>query len=124
MLVAGSLTLAIAFHDTALDKTVAVILAVFGAAALTAAAYVFSSPPAQPMPGPLPLPGIATVVAVTLLFGVWGIVPAMRHTSTARAEGVHTRRYWAAFWWSLAATALVWAAMWALVAVEMRSALP
>jgi len=42
-------------------------------------------------------PGVAIVVAITVLFGIFGIIPAAMRSDRARREGYSTGRYWTAF---------------------------
>jgi hypothetical protein len=64
--------------------------------------------------GPAPLfavrdlPSRVPTVVVTLLFGLFGFIPAVIATNRARAEGVRTGRYWAAFWWTVLVSFLAW----------------
>jgi hypothetical protein len=57
------------------------------------------------------LPGTASTVIITLLFGVFDAIPACVHSERARQANATSRRYWEAFWWSLAA----WGAAWVLL---------
>jgi hypothetical protein len=45
------------------------------------------------------IPSIASTVLVTLIFGIFGLIPASMNTNKARAMGVVTSKYWAAFGW-------------------------
>ena len=42
-------------------------------------------------------PSIAATVWITLLFGLFGLIPATMHSSRAAALGQPTGKYWAAF---------------------------
>lgn len=62
---------------------------------------LFSVPPA-PAPRPSyyirsdPPPSIALTLVITLLFGVFGLIPAAIHAGRARSVGAPTGKYWAA----------------------------
>lgn len=48
-----------------------------------------------------PPPSIALTVIITLLFNLWGLIPAFVHSRRAADGGHPTRPYWKAFWLSL-----------------------
>lgn len=53
---------------------------------------------AGPQPGPPPsLPSRTLTVVITLLFGLFGAIPASVHSRRARRLSAPTNRYWAAF---------------------------
>jgi len=58
-------------------------------------------PPVYVMPV-RPAPSIALTLVITLFFGLFGLIPAAVHTSTARTLGMPTRKYWMTFWLTLA----------------------
>ena len=43
------------------------------------------------------IPTIATTLLITLFFGLFGLIPAVTHTSRARAMGQPTNKYWITF---------------------------
>ncbi|MGX5653448.1 peptidylprolyl isomerase [Geodermatophilus nigrescens] len=67
-------------------------------------------PGQQPPPGAQygsvwrPAPGISTTVVITVLFGLFGLIPAAIAASKARRIGYAENRYWIAFGVSMAAS--------------------
>lgn len=61
------------------------------------------------------LPSAAPTVVITLFFGLFGLIPAAVATSHARAAGVSTNRYWAAFGWTLLMSFIAWVVLVVLV---------
>ena len=76
---------------------------------------VFTSPPSPPLEnsrggsadepsvghqswGPQERPSFAPTVLVTIFFGIFGLIPALRHSHMARERGYSTSGYWWAFW--------------------------
>lgn len=57
---------------------------------------------------PAGLPPVSTTVVVTLLFGLFGMIPASLHTAQAAAAGAPTDRYWKAFGAALAGAVVLW----------------
>ena len=53
--------------------------------------------------GPL-IPAVTTTVVITILFGVFGAIPASMHTNRALTAGVRTSKYWKAFGITMAAS--------------------
>lgn len=49
-----------------------------------------------PAPRPLP-PSVALTIVITLLFGIFGLIPAATGSSKAAALGYPTGKYWGAF---------------------------
>ncbi len=54
-------------------------------------------PAARPLP-----PSVATTVVITLLFGIFGIIPAASNASKATQLGYPSGKYWGAFFLILA----------------------
>lgn len=55
-----------------------------------------------------PLPGVAPTVAITLLFGPFGLIPATDNSNRAKSEGESGSKYWWAFGLSLVAQVSAW----------------
>lgn len=74
-------------------------------------------PPTPPIPGPVPgipvpatrpaPPSLAATILVSLFFGVFGLIPAARHSRRAAELGYPSGRYWGAFAGALVASLLV-----------------
>lgn len=73
-------------------------------------------PAGYPSPDEAALPSRTPTVLITLFFGLFGIIPAAVATAQARAEGVQTGRYWAAFAWTLVLSFVLWLVLVAVVA--------
>jgi hypothetical protein len=58
---------------------------------------------------------VGLTVLVTLLFGVFGVIPASIHSSRAARIGAPTGRYWKAFGWTMAAGLAVLVAFYAVI---------
>lgn len=67
-------------------------------------------------------PGVGMVVAITLFFGVFGLIPASSRANEARRMGYSARPYWASFWWTFGAVALAWIVLWFIVIAAGASA--
>ena len=76
----------------------------------------YGAPPEHP-PGPAPMgeplarpavPSRATTVVITVLFGLFGLIPATIHGRRAERLGVSSSRYWVAFGVSFAVSAAVY----------------
>jgi cyclophilin family peptidyl-prolyl cis-trans isomerase len=71
--------------------------------------------PGQPPPafgaGPSyePLPGLAPTIVITVLFGLFGLIPAAIAAGKARRAGVSENRYWIAFGASMAGSVVLYA---------------
>lgn len=63
------------------------------------AVHRYHGPPPTMMTAPPP--SIAATVVITLLFNLWGLIPAIIHSRRAAEGGYPTRPYWKAFWLSL-----------------------
>jgi hypothetical protein len=48
-------------------------------------------------PGVASWPPLTATILVTILFGVFGVIPAILHTDSVRKSGAATSRYWKAF---------------------------
>lgn len=59
----------------------------------------------QYLPAP---PGTGLVVAITLLFGLFGLIPAAIRSSRAETLGYSGSPYWKTFWWSLLLPVAFW----------------
>ena len=75
-------------------------------------------------PGPAPAPDrgdfaptVTSTIVVTVLFSVFGVIPAIVNSRRAAAVGGQTRKYWVAFWWSLLASVVLWAALWVALVI-------
>ena len=58
-------------------------------------------------------PSIALTLVITLLFGVFGLIPAAIHSDRARNLGAPTGKYWAACFFPLAVAVLFWVVVFA-----------
>ena len=63
----------------------------------------YTPPPPVPQYMPVPEgwlrpPTIALTLVITLLFGIFGAIPAAIHSNRARQMRAPTRKYWLAFW--------------------------
>lgn len=63
--------------------------------------YPAGAVPSSPAGGP---PTLTLIIVITLLFGVFGVIPASLHASTAQRMGYPSGRYWKAFGWCFAAS--------------------
>ncbi len=79
--------------------------------------YAYQQPSYQPPPpsrgyAPPPAysaelaPGVGPVIAFTLIFGAFGAISAGNRAARAKAMGLPTRPYWAAFNWTFGLSAL------------------
>ena len=66
-------------------------------------------------------PGVGSTVVITLLFGLFGLIPAFLNSDRARQSGQPTNRYWAAFWWSILASVVAWILIWIILAAAIAS---
>ena len=57
---------------------------------------------------------------VTLLFGLFGLIPAVVQTSHAKIDGYSTNKYWTAFWITIVVQIVAVVAFFALVAISLR----
>lgn len=71
-------------------------------------------PTTPPIPGGVPVPAIrpappslAATILVSFFFGVFGLIPAARHSRRAAELGYPSGRYWGAFAGALAASILI-----------------
>jgi enoyl-CoA hydratase/carnithine racemase len=69
-------------------------------------------------------PTVTSTVLVTLFFGLFGLIPAAGNTNRARALGLRTRKYWAAFGITFAASTVLWLTLWTMVVVAGASVAP
>jgi hypothetical protein len=53
-------------------------------------------------------PRIGSTVVITVLFGIFGVIPAGLNTARERQAGRPTSRYWKAFWWSIVGSAALY----------------
>lgn len=79
-----------------------------------------SSASGNPVPSPQTLPpatppGLGWTVAITALFGLWGVLPAMLHSNRAQALGAPGGRYFKAFGLTLLVPAATWTVVLGLV---------
>ncbi|WP_028048990.1 hypothetical protein [Cellulomonas sp. URHD0024] len=64
-------------------------------------------------------PSTAVTILVTLLFGLYGLIPAAITSTNEAVAGRPTNRYWAAFGWTLGATIAFWSLL-AILVVAAR----
>jgi hypothetical protein len=84
-------------------------------AAGAAAATPLGSYPVGAVPPPAPggpqalggPPALTLTVVITLLFGVFGLIPAALHANAAQRMGYPGGRYWKAFGWCFAASVVI-----------------
>lgn len=62
------------------------------------------------------LPGTGLVIVITLLFGLFGLIPAAIRASQAETLGHPGGAYWKAFWFTLLIPVVVWAVVIASIA--------
>ena len=55
-----------------------------------------------------PPPGLSTTIVITILFGLFGLIPAYLHSRKAEEGGYPSGRYWVAFGVSLAGSAVAY----------------
>ncbi|RBY76252.1 hypothetical protein DQ239_14820 [Blastococcus sp. TF02-09] len=80
----------------------------------------YSGPPSPPQDPP----SRRTTVLVTAFFGLFGLIPATRHSRQAEQLGVSGSRYYTAFALTLAASALTWTLVAALLVTVVRVGAP
>jgi hypothetical protein len=67
------------------------------------------------------LPGTGTTIAITLLFGLFGLIPAYMNTDRARQAGTRTDQYWTAFWLSFVGSVVIWILFWVIILAAANS---
>jgi hypothetical protein len=60
-------------------------------------------------------PSRGVIVAVTLFFGLFGLIPTILLSREATTKGFSARPYWAAFWWTFGVVTVVWAVFWSIL---------
>ena len=80
--------------------------------------YAESDGPPQRVPD---LPSRRTTVLITAFFGLFGLIPASRHSRRAEQLGVSGSRYYTAFGVTFAVTTLAWAGVAAALSVAPSS---
>ncbi len=53
-------------------------------------------------------PTLTATVVITVLFGVFGVIPAYMHTEAVRKSGAATSRYWKAFGLTMVASVVAY----------------
>lgn len=83
-------------------------------------------PPTGTMIGQQPPrpPGLAPTIVVTVLFGLFGLIPASIHASRARALGLPGARYWQAFGGALVLAVVIQGVIGGLLWNQLRATAP
>ena len=79
-------------------------------AAIPLGSYPVGAVPPPALGGPQALggpPALTLTVVITLLFGVFGLIPAALHANAAQRMGYPAGRYWKAFGWCFAASVVI-----------------
>lgn len=109
---------------SAMDSTVvgSESVAAPSAAVAPAAAPYVAAPYVSPQRAVGTPPSAWPTGLVTFFFGIFGLIPAMRHSDQARSMGYPTQKYWIAFGCAIAGSILFWILFYVVFLVALFSA--